>query len=76
LTPKDRAGCKRLIMSGEFYAALQRPNARLVTEGIESIEPEGITKFCAMNVRMKRPTTRTEQMLAAASYGVSSCFCS
>src|SRR6266568_3381896 len=36
------------------------------------IEPEGITKFCARKVRMNRPTTSTEQMLAAASKGVSS----
>src|SRR6266568_6373726 len=36
-----------------------------------------MTKFCARNVRMYRPTTRTEQMLAVASKGVSSTgFCS
>ena len=36
------------------------------------MEPEGITKFCARKVRMKSPTTSTEQMLATASNGVSS----
>ncbi len=36
------------------------------------MEPEGITKFCARKVRMNSPTTRTEQMLATASNGVSS----
>ena len=36
------------------------------------MEPEGMTKFWARKVRMKRPTTSTEQMLASASKGVSS----
>src|ERR1039457_2199264 len=36
------------------------------------MEPDGITKFCARKVRMNRPTTSTEQMLATASNGVSS----
>src|SRR3546814_14556885 len=32
----------RLIASGEFYDAIQRPNAALVTEQIERIEPAGV----------------------------------
>src|SRR3546814_4595444 len=32
----------RLIASGEFYDAVQRPNAALVTEQIERIEPAGV----------------------------------
>jgi cation diffusion facilitator CzcD-associated flavoprotein CzcO len=42
LRPTYRAACKRLVISPNFYAALQRPNARLVTEGIERVEPQGI----------------------------------
>ena len=42
LTPNYRAACKRLIMSDSFYPAMQRPNAALVTEPIERIEPEGV----------------------------------
>jgi cation diffusion facilitator CzcD-associated flavoprotein CzcO len=42
LTPNYRAACKRLIMSDEFYPAIQKPNAHLVTEGIERIEPKGV----------------------------------
>lgn len=41
-----------------------------------SIEPDGITKFRAKNVRMNRPTTSTERMLATASNGVSFLFAS
>jgi cation diffusion facilitator CzcD-associated flavoprotein CzcO len=42
LTPDYRAACKRLIVSPDFYQAIQRPNAELVTEGIERIEPAGV----------------------------------
>ena len=42
LRPNYRAACKRLIMSEDFYAAIQRPNATLVTEGLERIEPAGV----------------------------------
>lgn len=42
LRPDYRAGCKRLIFSGDFYDAIQHPNANLVTTGIERIEPEGV----------------------------------
>jgi cation diffusion facilitator CzcD-associated flavoprotein CzcO len=42
LRPNYRAACKRLIMSEDFYDAIQRPNAKLVTEGIEQVERSGI----------------------------------
>lgn len=42
LTPNYRAACKRLIMSDEFYPAMQKPNAHLVTEGIDRVEPNGV----------------------------------
>lgn len=42
LTPTYRAGCKRLIMSPDFYTAIQKPNARVVTERIERVEPTGV----------------------------------
>ena len=42
LTPDHRAACKRIILAEDFYGAIQRPNARLVTEGVDRIVPEGI----------------------------------
>lgn len=42
LTPDYRPACKRLIVSPDFYQAVQRPHARLITEGIERIEPDGV----------------------------------
>jgi len=42
LRPDYRAGCKRLVMSSEFYPAISKPNADVVTEPIERFEPKGI----------------------------------
>jgi cation diffusion facilitator CzcD-associated flavoprotein CzcO len=42
LRPDYRAACKRLIMSGDFYDRIQRPNAEVVVEGIDRIEPAGV----------------------------------
>ena len=42
LRPNYRAACKRLVVSPNFYEAIQEPNAELVTEGIEHIEPRGV----------------------------------
>jgi cation diffusion facilitator CzcD-associated flavoprotein CzcO len=42
LRPTYRAACKRLIISPDFYDAIQRPNAELVTEAIERVEPSGV----------------------------------
>ncbi len=42
LRPDYRAACKRLVISEDFYQAIQSPNAELVSGGIERIEPEGV----------------------------------
>lgn len=42
LMPNYKAACKRLIMSDDFYPAIQKPNAELVTAPIERIEPAGV----------------------------------
>ena len=42
LRPHYRAACKRLIVSPDFYEAIQKPNAALVTEPIERIEAAGV----------------------------------
>jgi cation diffusion facilitator CzcD-associated flavoprotein CzcO len=42
LTPHHSPMCKRLVYSGRFYGALQRPNVGVVTEKIERIEPRGV----------------------------------
>jgi cation diffusion facilitator CzcD-associated flavoprotein CzcO len=42
LRPNYRAACKRLVISPDFYEAIQRPTAELVTAAIERIEPKGV----------------------------------
>lgn len=42
LTPDYQAACKRLVFCSDFYPAISRDNARLVTSGIERITPEGV----------------------------------
>jgi cation diffusion facilitator CzcD-associated flavoprotein CzcO len=42
LRPDYQAACKRLIMSPDFYDAIQQPNAELVTEKIQRVEPAGV----------------------------------
>jgi cation diffusion facilitator CzcD-associated flavoprotein CzcO len=42
LTPDYPIGCKRVLLSNDYYPALQRPNARLVASGIDHIEEEAI----------------------------------
>jgi len=42
LRPDYRAACKRLILSPDFYASIQKPNAALVTSPIEGVEPGGV----------------------------------
>ncbi|MGH3632802.1 flavin-containing monooxygenase [Mycobacterium sp.] len=42
LRPDYRAGCKRLIISPNFYDAIQRPNAHLVTARIARVEHDGV----------------------------------
>lgn len=42
LTPDFAAGCKRLLMTSDYYPALQRENCTLVTWPIARIAPKGI----------------------------------
>ncbi|MEO2085592.1 MAG: NAD(P)/FAD-dependent oxidoreductase, partial [Acidimicrobiales bacterium] len=42
LRPDYRAACKRLVVSPDFYSAIQHPNAELVTDSIQCVEPEGV----------------------------------
>jgi len=42
LRPDYRAACKRLIASPDFYQAIQKPNATLVTDPIAAVEPAGV----------------------------------
>ena len=42
LTPDYTMGCKRILISDDYYPALSKPNVEVVTEGIEEIRPHSI----------------------------------
>lgn len=41
-TPHYRLGCKRVLISNDFYPAFNREHVSLVTEPIQSLEPRGV----------------------------------
>ena len=42
LTPDYPIGCKRILVSDDYYQALARDNVELVTEGVREITPTGV----------------------------------
>ena len=42
LTPDYRIGAKRILISDDYYPALQRNNVRLLTDGIDRVTRDGI----------------------------------
>jgi len=42
LTPSYRIGCKRILVSNEYYPALEQPNVEVVTEAIREVRPGSV----------------------------------
>jgi cation diffusion facilitator CzcD-associated flavoprotein CzcO len=42
LTPNYTIGCKRILISNDWYPAIQQPNVDLVTDGIAEVRPHSI----------------------------------
>lgn len=42
LTPHYQIGCKRILISNDYYPALQAPNTNLVTDGIDRVDADGV----------------------------------
>ncbi len=42
LTPNYRMGCKRILLSTDYYPAIQAQNVELVTTSIQAVEPRGV----------------------------------
>jgi cation diffusion facilitator CzcD-associated flavoprotein CzcO len=42
VTPTDEVGCKRIMLTDEWYPTLAEPNVELVTERIEAVTRDGI----------------------------------
>ena len=76
LRPDYRAACKRLIISPDFYDAIQRPNAELVTDAIERIEPTAVSargtaastsSTCSCSQPVSRPTRSCDRWTSPAA---------
>ncbi|MDQ6842252.1 MAG: NAD(P)/FAD-dependent oxidoreductase [Actinomycetota bacterium] len=66
LLPAFRLGCKRILISNEYYPALAAPNVELITSDIAAVEPHSIvdvdgirrdvdTIICATGFRVSAP---------------------
>jgi cation diffusion facilitator CzcD-associated flavoprotein CzcO len=42
VTPSDEIGCKRIMLTDEWYPALTKPNVELVTDAIAEVTPGGL----------------------------------
>ena len=42
VTPNDEIGCKRLMLTDEWYPALAKPNVEVITDRIAAVTPSGI----------------------------------
>jgi cation diffusion facilitator CzcD-associated flavoprotein CzcO len=42
LTPSYRMGCKRVLLSNEYFPALQKPNVEVVTDGIAEVRAHSV----------------------------------
>ena len=42
VTPEDEVGCKRIMLTDDWYPTLAKPNVQLVTDGIAEITPGGV----------------------------------
>ena len=42
LTPRYAAGCKRVLLSDDYYPAVAQPNVELITSGVREVRARGI----------------------------------
>lgn len=42
LTPRYQMGCKRILLSNDYYPALLRPNVEVITDAIDRVEKNGV----------------------------------
>lgn len=66
LTPDYAFGCKRVLLSDDYYPALQRPNVELVTAPIERVTREGI--LCRDGIERRVDTIVLATGFAATEY--------
>jgi cation diffusion facilitator CzcD-associated flavoprotein CzcO len=59
VTPRDEVGCKRLMLTDEWYATLTKPNVTLITDSIAAVTPSA--------VRLEDGTERPADVLVLAT---------
>ena len=42
VTPEDEIGCKRMMLTDDWYRTLTEPNVELVVDGIDAVTPHGV----------------------------------
>jgi cation diffusion facilitator CzcD-associated flavoprotein CzcO len=52
LTPNFRLGCKRVLLSNDYYPALAKPNVDVVTDAIVEVVPKGVVTVGADGTRV------------------------
>jgi cation diffusion facilitator CzcD-associated flavoprotein CzcO len=62
LTPRYRLGCKRVLLSNDYYRALIQPNVEVVTERVVQARPHGVVSEAADG-------TRTEHQVDTIVFG-------
>jgi cation diffusion facilitator CzcD-associated flavoprotein CzcO len=55
LTPSFRLGCKRVLLSNDYYPALGAPNTEVVTDRIVEVLPRAIVTESVDGTRTERP---------------------
>ncbi|HVM28748.1 MAG TPA: NAD(P)/FAD-dependent oxidoreductase [Mycobacteriales bacterium] len=62
LTPRYRLGCKRVLLSNDYYPALTRDDVDVVTDGVVEVTPRGV-------VSQAPDGTRTEHEVDTIIFG-------
>jgi cation diffusion facilitator CzcD-associated flavoprotein CzcO len=55
LTPNFRLGCKRVLLSNDYYPALAKPNTEVVTDRIVEVAPRAIITEAPDGTRTEHP---------------------
>jgi cation diffusion facilitator CzcD-associated flavoprotein CzcO len=66
LTPTYRIGCKRVLISNDYFEAVQHPHTELVTDGIEEISATGVRTKSGRTIELDAIILATGFMAADA----------
>jgi cation diffusion facilitator CzcD-associated flavoprotein CzcO len=80
LAPDYEIGCKRILLSNEYYPALQQPNVELVTEAVVEVRPRSVITATVASIRSTRssggPASGSARCRSATACGDAVACCS